>query len=535
LELIRHWMDYGFVYDRAKRSVKYLNDILVIAAMGPPGGGRNAISQRIQSRFNVLNMTFPQEKSVQRMFKTIVDQKLQDFEEDVKPLGELITNSTIEIYHIVANHLLPTPAKTHYLFNMRDISKVIQGLMRANKEYYDSRESITKLWIHEIMRVFQDRLVDKEDREFLKRHVNEKLTNHFNTSLDILGCEKKLPLFADVTGDPDTLIYEEVIDHEKLRIFMNEKLEEYNSEPGYVQLNLVLFNDAIGHVLRIARILRLLNGNVLLVGVGGSGRQSLARLAAYLVQSSVFQIKITKYYRHIEFREDLKKLYRQAGVDNKSTTFLMTDSQIVSNNFLEDIGNILSTGEVPNLFTSDEASEIKQALQENIKGDRITDDAIMSLFIERVRTNLHMVLCMSPVGEAFRTRLRMFPALVNCTTIDWFSEWPDDALLEVAMKYMDGFDLGSDSIRKNVSQMFVNIHLSVAENSLRMFSELRRYNCVTPINYLELVNGYRQILTEKKTEMGSAAKKLRNGLSKLDDTRESVQQISVELEVTIIY
>jgi dynein heavy chain len=142
---------------------------------------------------------------------------------------------------------------------------------------------------------------------------------------------------------------------------------------------------------------------------------------------------------------------------------------------------------------------------------------------------------MSPVGEAFRTRLRMFPALVNCTTIDWFSEWPDDALLEVAMKYMDGFDLGSDSIRKNVSQMFVNIHLSVAENSLRMFSELRRYNCVTPINYLELVNGYRQILTEKKTEMGSAAKKLRNGLSKLDDTRESVQQISVELEVTIIY
>ncbi|KAJ3404107.1 Dynein heavy chain 2, axonemal, partial [Chytridiales sp. JEL 0842] len=179
LELIRHWMDYGFVYDRQKQYVKYINDILMIAAMGPPGGGRQAMSPRIQSRFNVINFTFPSETSMTRIFGTIINQKLQDFEEDVKPLGDIMTQATIEIYNTVVAQLLPTPAKIHYLFNLRDISKVFQGLVRANREYYDSRDSITKLWVHEVFRVFNDRLVDKEDRDFFHKLVDDKLVAHF--------------------------------------------------------------------------------------------------------------------------------------------------------------------------------------------------------------------------------------------------------------------------------------------------------------------------------------------------------------------
>lgn len=154
----------------------------------------------------------------------------------------------------------------------------------------------------------------------------------------------------------------------------------------------------------------------------------------------------------------------------------------------------------------------------------------MQYFLERVRNNLHVVLCMSPVGEPFRNRLRMFPSLVNCTTIDWFSDWPEDALLEVALKYLDGLDLGSDQLKKSLSQTFVTVHTSVVDASLKMRQELKRYNYVTPINYLELVNGYRELLMEKRQSIGNSAMKLRNGLSKLDDTKVSVEKISVELE-----
>ena len=183
LELIRHLMDYGFFYDRQKQNIKYVNDILLLTDMGPPGGGRNAISPRIQSRFSVVNMTFPNEVSINRIFGTIINQKLQDFEEDVKPLGDIITRATIEIYHTIVSQMLPTPAKMHYLFNLRDISKVFQGLLRANREYFDSRDSITKLWVHEVNRVFHDRLINEEDREYFHKLVDDKLISQFSTSI----------------------------------------------------------------------------------------------------------------------------------------------------------------------------------------------------------------------------------------------------------------------------------------------------------------------------------------------------------------
>lgn len=65
-----------------------------------------------------------------------------------------------------------------------------------------------------------------------------------------------------------------------------------------------------------------------------------------------------------------------------------------------------------------------------------TAESMYTFLIERIRTNLHIILCMSPIGDAFRNRLRQYPSLVNCTTIDWFCEWPKEALLEVAIKYI---------------------------------------------------------------------------------------------------
>ncbi|KAI9356982.1 dynein heavy chain and region D6 of dynein motor-domain-containing protein [Zopfochytrium polystomum] len=533
LELLRHWVDYGFVYDRQKQSVKYITNMQLLTAMGPPGGGRQVISERVQSRFILINMAVPSEASLHRIFGTIINQKIQDFEEDVKPLGDIITTATVEIYHSVISNLLPTPSKMHYLFNLRDISKVFQGLCRAQRDYYDSREVLTRLWVHEMTRVMCDRLISKEDKEYFFGLIEAKLISHFGSSLKQLFGDKKITLFADFLTESQTdFVYEEITDNERLKRFIDEKMMEYNTEPGFVPIDLVLFRDAVEHVVRIARILRLPCGNVLLIGVGGSGRQSLARLSSYIVGQSVFQIKVTKNYRHVDFREDLKKLYRMTGLDNKPTSFVFTDSQALSESFMEDINNILSSGEVPNLFLQDEVNEIQQTLSDVLSKEKAgpPSESLFQTFIERVKSNLHIILCMSPVGDAFKNRLRMFPSIINCTTIDWFAEWPNDALNEVAQKYLEEVDLGSDAIKKGIVQTFVHVHQSVVEISKKMIQELKRYNYVTPTNYLELVTGYRELLNTKRKEIEAAAFKLRNGLSKLDDTRKNVETISVELE-----
>ena len=101
----------------------------------------------------------------------------------------------------------------------------------------------------------------------------------------------------------------------------------------------------------------------------------------------------------------------------------------------------------------------------------------------------------------------MYPAFVNCTTIDWFSEWPRDALLEVAEKYLEEVRLRAEGdseetakeLRTNLSSVFVTCHRSVVDMSERMFFEMKRHNYVTPTNYLELVGGYKkQVECDKK-------------------------------------
>jgi dynein heavy chain, axonemal len=87
---------------------------------------------------------------------------------------------------------------------------------------------------------------------------------------------------------------------------------------------------------------------------GGSGRKSLARLATYVAEQRCFAIEISKNYGTVQFHEDLKELYRLAGCQNKPTSFVFDETQIKYETFLEDINNILTSGEVPNLFGKDE-------------------------------------------------------------------------------------------------------------------------------------------------------------------------------------
>jgi dynein heavy chain len=168
----------------------------------------------------------------------------------------------------------------------------------------------------------------------------------------------------------------------------------------------------------------------------------LARLAAHLAGYKVFTVEVRKNFRESDFREKLKDLYYMTGVEDKPTMFLFSDTQIKNESFLEDICYILSRGEIPNLYTTEELANIREAMRQ--QQDSFSKDvSYYEKFIERAWNNIHVVLCMSPVGDSFRNRCRMFPALVNCTTIDWFSEWPEDALKEVALKYLEDLDVGT--------------------------------------------------------------------------------------------
>ena len=215
--------------------------------------------------------------------------------------------------------------------------------------------------------------------------------------------------------------------------------------------------------------------------------------------------------------------------------FLFVDTQVVFEGMLEDINNILNSGEVPNLFANDEWEKIISACRKPCEeaGITPTKDNIKAFFVSRVRENLHIVLCMSPVGSAFRVRCRMFPSLINCCTIDWFDRWPDEALLSVSRQVfepieIDGVD-DAGAVLTGLCEMSKIIHSTVIEKADEFFAALKRRFYVTQKSFLELLSLYSSMLEEKRELMDTQIERLSIGCAKLNATNSMVQGMKEEL------
>eukprot|EP00898_Chlorokybus_atmophyticus_P003847 jgi/Chlat1/4463/Chrsp29S04567 len=554
IELLRQFMDYGGWYAR-DNSFREMVDVNFVAAMGPPGGGRNNVTSRYLRHFNTVAVSQVADTSLLTIFTSILNWHLNanPFPTEVRALTSAVTAATLEVYSTSVATLLPTPTKSHYIFNLRDFARVVQGVMLHHHALLPAESGVqaakqfARLWTHEVLRVFYDRLTDDKDRKWLLDTVKTLTKKHFFYLFDELfghlkegengsdtvdmNAMRRCFFGAYMDEDQDASKYGEVQDITKLLAAMEEYLKDYNGTSKR-PMNLAIFLFAAEHVSRICRLLLQPGGHMLLVGVGGSGRQSLTRLASHMCGMQVLQVEISKSYGMIEWREDLKRMLRVAGeAAGSPAVFLFSDTQIKNEAFVEDINNVLNAGEVPNMFANDE----KAIIIENVRtiaakaGRKLeTQLELWAFFVERCRARLHIVICMSPVGDAFRERLRQYPSLVNCCTIDWFQEWPTDALEAVAQKFLKEVDLES-SVREGMVRMCKTFHDTVRDFSGRFYSELGRRNYVTPTSYLELISTFQTLLTAKRKEVMKLKQRYETGLQKLASSAEEVAGMSQEL------
>ena len=232
----------------------------------------------------------------------------------------------------------------------------------------------------------------------------------------------------------DVRLYQDLGTYKEIRVILDGVLEAYNL--NHKAMTLVLFEMALEHLTRILRLIRNPRGNALLVGVGGSGKQSLTKLATFCAGYALFEVTLTRTYGEAEFREDLKSLYKMLG--ERHVVFLFTDAHVLEEGFLELINNMLTTGMVPALYEPDEKDALANSQRALVKaaGQFDTKENCWSFFVNRCRNHLHLVLAMSPSGETLRRRCRNFPGLVSNTVIDWFFPWPEEALYKVAEYFL---------------------------------------------------------------------------------------------------
>ncbi|XP_017780151.1 PREDICTED: dynein heavy chain 6, axonemal [Nicrophorus vespilloides] len=537
IELLRQFLDYQGLYDREKLFWKDIKDVVLAAACAPPGGGRNTLTPRFVRHFGMLFIPSPNEYSLKMIFKAIIRGFFNDFSNQVRDIGDSLINAAVEIYDRISEDLLPTPAKSHYVFNLRDLSKCIQGILQADSGTMREPQSMLRLFCHECLRVFHDRLINEQDKIYFYYMMRETCSRSFGTPVLTFTDEsiQEAPpvlLFGDfmvMGAATEDKIYEEIRDIDKMKNVLQDYLDDYNLLTSK-EMDLIFFMDAVEHCTRIARILRSERGNGLLVGVGGMGKQSLTKLASHVNGYKCSQIELTRNYDHAAFFDDVRKMYFNAGVNCEDTVFLFTDTQIVQEEFLEDINNILNSGDVPNLFESDEFERVVIGCRSGAKENGIEEnnrDGIFEFFIGRVRNKLHLVICMSPVGDAFRRRCRMFPSLVNCCTIDWFVKWPQEALLSVSKNSLK--KIGSPELCENLSSVCVLIHESVEAMTERFYNEVKRYYYTTPSSYLELLKLYKNMLDTKKAKILKTKDRILNGLNKLYETNTVITSMKETL------
>ena len=209
-----------------------------------------------------------------KIFGSILDGFFKTgFVDAVQKTGDTIIDCTIEIYTQIAQALRPTPARFHYVFNLRDVSKVLQGILMTKPVSVQSPEAACRLWVNEISRVFYDRLINEEDRSWFTTSITELVNNAFRIKMehDELFITNK-PRWGDLLKlDAPVKLYEEIKEVSKLKRTLENMLEDYNIS-STTKMNLVFFDDCIEHILRIARILRQPRGNAMMIRVGGSGK-----------------------------------------------------------------------------------------------------------------------------------------------------------------------------------------------------------------------------------------------------------------------
>ena len=160
----------------------------------------------------------------------------------------------------------------------------------------------------------------------------------------------------------------------------------------------------------------------------------------------------------------------------------------------------------------------------------IKDEVLMGEFYSRIQNNFHIVFLMSKTGDNLRNYGRMYPGLVNNTTIVYFMPWPAEALVEVANSSLKNFDF-DEELRKNIAIYFGNAHTKVLGLADKMFKELKRLYYVTPTNYIELVKGYCELLLMKREEIGNEISKLAGGLDKLNEAEKNSQELQKNLAI----
>ena len=446
----------GF-YDEALEFLK-LDRIQIVASINAATTvGRHPLSTRFTAVVRIGVVDYPDTSELVAVydnflssvlnFVRIGDRKWQQPAEKLK-----LATSLVEIYQKVREKFT-VDDRRHYLFTPRDVTTWVRNLCR-----YDlSAEGLLDVIAHEACRTFRDRLVgndacikfDQALSTVLRSQYRHNITTGdiYFTSLTSArggGSNAKKSESKENDSNKDKmggrLARMSETDFKKM---VHQGVNFYEREER--DLSMLLFSETLEHISRIDRVLSSFGGHLLLVGRSGVGRRNATVVASYMLGYEQITPLISRDYGYKQFAIDVKSAAQIAGINGEHVVLLLEDFQIVSESLLEVVNSLISSGEVPGLYTHEELEPMLSPLRELMLeegGFRTPYD----YFVSRVKKYLHVVLIMDPGHPQFLYRCESNPALYSQCSVMWIGEWRPATLREIP-RLVDGVKdlVGADS------------------------------------------------------------------------------------------
>eukprot|EP01155_Anaeramoeba_flamelloides_P010253 Anaeramoba_flamelloidesa325155_517.p1 GENE.a325155_517~~a325155_517.p1 ORF type:complete len:3661 (-),score=1024.13 a325155_517:18-11000(-) len=549
ITFIRQMVEQGGFWRISDYEWITLEKICFIGACNPVSGsygtyaGRVPLSHRFLRHSPVLLVDYPGKPSLQQIYGTF-NRAVLRLTPRLRQHASALTESMIDFY-LANQRKLTTEMQPFYIYSPRELSRWCRALVSILTPLNGdvTLEQLIRIFAHEALRLFQDRIIEDENREWTNKILDKIIFENFPT-IDKETLRRPL-LFSDwLTKD-----YVDV-NRNELKSYIKKRLKTFYEEE--LDVKLVLFNEAIDHILRIDRVLKQPKGHALLVGASGAGKTVLSRFVAWVNGLSVFQIKINRGYGLTEFDEDLRTVMKRAGLKGERICFIFDESNILSSAFLERMNALLASGEVPGLFDEGEGmSGLLSQVREVAKQDGKlldTDEELYQYFTKQVQNNLHVVFTMNPANADFSNRSVQSPALLNRCVLDYFGTWSNEAMYEVGYQFTKELPIDKENYlpptdfpiqiqqlgdypnhRQSLIASTVWVHNSVGKISKRLSKRQGRMNHITPRHYLDMINHYVKLFNEKTKSLKEQQTHLNIGLKKMQETQNQVDELQQEL------
>ncbi|MFT7803200.1 cytoplasmic dynein 2 heavy chain 1 [Arapaima gigas] len=517
-----------------------LESIQIVASMSAGGAvGRHILTSRFTSIVRICTIDYPDREQLQTIYGAYLQPVLQ------RTLGEQAAWGSVGRAHQLAGSLVQVYEQvkarftvddhSHYLFTPRVLTQWILSLLRYNlttDKSLEPTDTVLEVVAYEAQRLFRDRIVTQKELNIFDNilqsvirgdwgsDVLDNMSDRFYVTWGaehefgyIVAPGQSLPPHGKPLGRLHSEDLKEVI-HKGVVLYGHDNRE----------VDILLFHEVLEYMSRVDRVLSYPGGSLLLAGRCGVGRRTATSVVSHMHGAVLFTPKITRGYGSKHFKSDLKTVMQQAGIEGQQVVLLLEDYQLVDPSFLEMVNSLLSSGEVPGLYSTEELEPLLSPLKDQASQDGFTGP-LFNYFAYRIQQNLHVVLIMDCTNPGFTINCESNPALYRRCSVQWMEGWSESSMKKIPeMMLSKVFSEEQAESGQKTSKTKLSGHMDLFPSFLAIHESCREYGA-TPSRYLAFLCMYSSIYSNKQAALTIRQRHLQAGVSKLNEAKALVDEL----------